>query len=474
MLRGPEKPLASGLITGLLRLAEVAAVAVPGVIAYLALVEPGVSGSSLRYYGAVISAVLFSLVLFQFSKVYSNKYVFAQGLRLERVLAAWAMTGGALIVMGFGLKVSEDFSRLWAVTWFASTTGLLILGRIVFGRWARRWSSEGRFADRTVIVGAGRQGQKLAAHLMQGADYQTRIVGFVDDRKTRLPQGLDRSTLLGNCDDLIRYIRAGLVDQLFIALPWSAEERVKELVHTLALTPVRIHLAPDLAGFEFPDRTYDRIAGISMLRLFDRPISGWSHVIKSAEDRLLGTLFTLFLAPLMAIIAVAIKLDSSGPVLFKQQRLGFNNGSIEVWKFRTMYADQEDANCDSQTTRNDPRVTRVGRFLRKSSLDELPQFFNVILGHMSIVGPRPHAAGTRAEGHLFENVVERYAARHKVKPGITGWAQVNGWRGETDTIEKIRQRVEYDLYYIDNWSLWLDLKIIAATAFVMLRDQNAY
>jgi lipopolysaccharide/colanic/teichoic acid biosynthesis glycosyltransferase len=176
----------------------------------------------------------------------------------------------------------------------------------------------------------------------------------------------------------------------------------------------------------------------------------------------------------MTAIALAIKLGSSGPVLFKQKRQGFNNNLIEVWKFRSMHAQMEDPDCEVQTTRDDPRVTRLGRFLRRTSLDELPQLFNVLRGDMSIVGPRPHALATKADGQLFEEIVDSYAARHRVKPGITGWAQVNGWRGETDTLDKIRNRVEYDLYYIDNWSIWLDFFIIAKTVMVLFRDEKAF
>ncbi len=176
----------------------------------------------------------------------------------------------------------------------------------------------------------------------------------------------------------------------------------------------------------------------------------------------------------MLLIALAIKLDSRGPVVFNQRRQGFNNEMFEVWKFRTMYEDMEDADCDVQTTKDDPRVTPVGWFLRKSSLDELPQLINVLRGDMSLVGPRPHAVATKAEGRLFNEVVDRYVSRHRVKPGITGWAQVNGWRGETDTIEKIQKRVEHDLYYIDNWSVWLDLTILFKTIAVLVKDENAY
>ena len=181
----------------------------------------------------------------------------------------------------------------------------------------------------------------------------------------------------------------------------------------------------------------------------------------------------LFALP-MAAIALAIKFDSPGPILFKQNRLGFNDTPFELWKFRTMHADMEDPDCIVQATRDDPRVTRLGRFLRRTSLDELPQLFNVLRGDMSIVGPRPHAAGTKAQGHLFDEIVDRYAARHRVKPGITGWAQVNGWRGETDTVDKIQKRVEHDLYYIDNWSVWLDFLIIAKTVMVLFRGEKAY
>ncbi len=189
---------------------------------------------------------------------------------------------------------------------------------------------------------------------------------------------------------------------------------------------------------------------------------------------MLAALILLFIGPLMLLIALAIKLDSRGPVVFKQRRQGFNNELFEVWKFRTMYASVADADCEVQTTKDDPRVTPVGWFLRKLSLDELPQLINVLRGDMSLVGPRPHAVATKAEGRPFSEVVDRYASRHRVKPGITGWAQVNGWRGETDTIEKIKKRVEYDLYYIDNWSVWLDLLILLKTIFVLIRNENAY
>ena len=257
-------------------------------------------------------------------------------------------------------------------------------------------------------------------------------------------------------------------------LPWQEEARIEALVHRLATTPVHIYLAPDLAGYHFVGRGLTQVGLLPMVNILSRPISGWDRVWKGLEDRVLAALFLALLALPMAAIVLAIKLDSTGPVLFRQKRLGFNDMPFELWKFRTMHAHMVDPDCIVQATRDDERVTPVGRFLRRTSLDELPQLFNVLRGEMSIVGPRPHAAATKAQGHLFDEIVDRYAARHRVKPGMTGWAQVNGWRGETDTEEKIRNRVEHDLYYIDNWSIGLDLLIIAKTPAVLFKDDKAY
>ena len=233
-------------------------------------------------------------------------------------------------------------------------------------------------------------------------------------------------------------------------------------------------LVPDLVAFDFVSHKTSTLSGVALLHIFDRPISGWSQFLKAAEDRVGAALMLALVAPVMAMIALAIKLDSPGPVFFKQPRVGFNSRLFNVLKFRTMHHAMRDEHCANQTTRNDPRVTRVGRFLRRTSLDELPQLINILRGEMSIVGPRPHALSTKAEGHLFEEVVDKYAARHRVKPGLTGWAQVKGWRGETDTIEKIRRRVEHDLYYIENWSIMFDIVIIVRTVLLIFRDRKAY
>jgi Undecaprenyl-phosphate glucose phosphotransferase len=254
----------------------------------------------------------------------------------------------------------------------------------------------------------------------------------------------------------------------------SAETRVLQLIKKLWVLPLDIRLAAQASQLRFRPRTYSFAGTVPLIDIVDRPITDWDVVLKWLFDKSVASLALLGLAPVMALVALAIKLDSKGPVLFRQKRYGFNNELIEVYKFRSMFVDQADANASKLVTKGDPRVTAVGRILRKSSLDELPQLFNVIRGELSLVGPRPHALQAKAADRLYDDVVDGYFARHKVKPGITGWAQINGWRGETDTSEKIQKRVEHDLYYIDNWSVLLDLYILFKTPFALLGSENAY
>ncbi len=468
------KRISPEIVGGCLRILDLSVVGVVAVGVYFAYVYSGPRAVSSQYLAALLIGIITSGILFQWFGVYASEFVFSKRLRMNHMLLAWGVTASVLLALAFALKISNYYSRVWVVTWFVATPGFLSLGRLLLGYWIVKLAREGRFAQRTAIVGAGEQGQRLAAHLRLIGDARTLIVGFIDDRTTRVPSNSEGCELLGDTRYLMKLIRRGMIDQVFIAIPWSADNRLRELVYRLATTPVPIHLAPDLIGFEFLDRSFTRVARLPMLHIFDRPISGWSYVSKTIVDRVLATLILLFVGPLMLLIALAIKLESRGPVFFKQRRQGFNNKLFEVWKFRTMYASMVDADCEVQTTKNDPRITRVGRFLRKSSLDELPQLINVLQGNMSLVGPRPHAVATKAKGRLFHEVVDRYAARHRVKPGITGWAQVNGWRGQTDTIEKIEKRVEYDLYYIDNWSILFDLMIILRTIGALIKNENAY
>ena len=275
-------------------------------------------------------------------------------------------------------------------------------------------------------------------------------------------------------DELIAFGRKTRVDLLIVSLPLYAESRLLQVFKKLWVLPVDIRLSAHTAKLRFRPRAYSYIGGLPFIDVSDRPIADWDHVQKWLFDKLIGTLALVALAPVMALVALAIKLDSQGPVLFRQKRYGFNNELVEVFKFRSMYVEQSDANAVKLVTKGDPRVTPVGRFIRKTSLDELPQLFNVIMGTLSLVGPRPHALQAKADNELYQDVVDGYFARHKVKPGLTGWAQVNGWRGETDTREKIQKRVEHDLYYIENWSVILDLYILVMTPFALFKSENAY
>jgi exopolysaccharide biosynthesis polyprenyl glycosylphosphotransferase len=242
----------------------------------------------------------------------------------------------------------------------------------------------------------------------------------------------------------------------------------------LWVLPVDIRLSAYTQKLRYRPRAYSYVGNVPFLDVMDKPLTDWSGFLKSAEDKMLASVALLLLSPLMLIIALAVKLESRGPVFFRQKRLGFNNEVIEVLKFRSMFSDMTDAHGDKLVTRDDPRVTRVGKWIRKTSLDELPQLINVLKGDLSLVGPRPHPMHAKAKEKLYDEAVEGYFARHKVKPGITGWAQINGWRGETDTEEKIRRRVEHDLYYIENWSLALDIYILLKTPIALFHTESAY
>ena len=259
-----------------------------------------------------------------------------------------------------------------------------------------------------------------------------------------------------------------------MALPSTADHSLVETLNKLSLVPVDVRLCPGEFAMRLGTVQASHIGGHTFLNVIDRPLRDWRWIAKTVEDRILGFLILMLISPIMMAIALLIRLDSPGPVLFRQKRYGFNNQLIEVLKFRTMYQELSDANAEQLTQRNDPRITRVGAFLRRTSLDELPQFLNVLRGDMSIVGPRPHALAAKAGPLLYQDAVKYYDARHRVKPGITGWAQVNGWRGETDTLEQIRKRVEHDLYYIEHWSIALDLRIIARTIFGGFTGRNAF
>ena len=400
---------------------------------------------------------------------------FSLRMAWQRVATSWLTSALFMMTLGFILKASDAVSRGWAGGWFLVGGAALLVSRGATTIWVRRLKNRGTFNQRVAIFGAGPQGVRFADYVQSQDRLTISLIGFFDDRRDgRVPAVAANVPVLGNLSALVSMIRDGKVDQVVVALPWSAETRLQQVVSRLALTPVKIRLAPDLASFAFARRPIVVLGDIPMLTLFERPISGIDAAIKLAEDKVLTVIILLLIWPILLLVALAIKLDSPGPIFFRQPREGFNNRPFRVYKFRTMYHNQSEFDAIQQASRTDPRVTRVGRVLRRTSLDELPQLFNVTNGDMSLVGPRPHAASTRAGGRLFSDVVASYAARHKVKPGITGWAQVCGWRGETDTEEKLVKRLECDLHYIENWSLTFDFYILFRTIGSVLLPKNAF
>jgi len=316
------------------------------------------------------------------------------------------------------------------------------------------------------IVGAGKEGARVIEALEARKDPGSSVIGIFDERVTGRSDELELNAQ-GTISDLIDYARHSRVDEILVALPWGAEDRLLLILNKLKVIPANIRLAPDVIGHHFLDRGFDRMANLPVYNIYKKPISEWEALMKRAEDIILSITALILLSPVMLATAIAVRLSGTGPVLFRQNRYGYNNLLIGVYKFRSMHHAMRDENATKLTVQDDPRITRVGKFIRKTSLDELPQLFNVLLGNMSMVGPRPHATQAKAAGKLYQEVVSGYVLRHKIKPGITGWAQVMGWRGETDTEEKIVKRVECDLYYIENWSIFLDIEILFRTALVV-------
>lgn len=457
-----------------LRLAEVATLLLVSYLAVLANVAL-TPAEFTSYANATLIGAFAYAGLAEITGAFDVDIRFSVRQSWSRVLTAWLATGMFMLTLSFLLKVSQNYSRGWAIAWFFVGGIALCAMRTIGVVWMARLKRRGMFNHRVAIFGAGVQGDRLARYITGDQRLTITIVGFFDDRADdRLPPRQTDIPRKGNLADLVRLIRQGDLDQVIVALPWSAESRLQEVVAELAVTPVRIRLAPDLASFAFAHGPVALLGDLPVLTLFERPISGSEQLLKRYEDIALAVLLLLLLGPVMLICAIAIKLDDGGPIFFRQTREGFNKHIFRIWKFRTMRAETCEGNAIRQATRADDRVTRVGRFLRRTSLDELPQLFNVLGGEMSMVGPRPHAPSTRAGDRLFSDIVKTYAARHNVKPGITGWAQVSGWRGETDTEEKLLKRLEHDLYYIENWSLLFDLYILLRTGATVLFSRAAY
>jgi Undecaprenyl-phosphate glucose phosphotransferase len=427
-------------------------------------------------YWLAIGLTSVALILFmQALGLYATEVLKAPLLHLPRTLLAWvgAITLLATAMLALGPAHATD--RMWLLVWFVAGAICLIAGKLAAGRIVRGWALAGRLSRRAAIYGGGVIAEDLLRRLESEQASDVRITGIFDDRQDgRTPAVVSGYPRLGTLDTLIEKGRETRLDLVIVALPTAAETRLAAVAEKLSQLPADIRLPARATSLRLSPRLYSHVGPVPMIDLYDKPIANWDFVIKSAFDKILSAFLLVLLSPLMLAIAVAVKLESSGSIFFRQTRYGFNNEPIEVLKFRSMYTNAADAAASRLVTKGDPRVTRVGRFIRKTSLDELPQLFNVLRGDLSLVGPRPHAPAAKADDRLYTDVVALYFARHKVKPGMTGWAQINGWRGETDTSEKIEKRVEHDLYYIENWSVLFDLYILALTPFALFKSENAY
>jgi len=462
------------MVSGYLRLAELALIAGAGFLFYLLYVGAAPHAPWL-YPIAIATGSLLAVLLLQFTDSYKIAALQNPLSRFGKIVLVWSGTFAILALLGFMLKTSEEFSRIWFGGWYLSGLVVILALRVVMARLIRRWARDGRMERRAVIVGGGQAAETLIRSIEQQPDNDIRICGIFDDRDNRRsPPIVAGYPKLGTIAELVDFARIAHIDMLIVSLPITAEQRVLSLLKKLWVLPVDIRLSAHTQELHFRPRSYSYIGAVPMLDIFDKPITDWDSVSKRLFDIFFSVVGLVVFSPIMIATAIAIKLDSKGPVFFKQKRHGFNNEEIEVYKFRSMYADKSDPTAKKTVTRNDPRVTRVGRFIRKTSIDELPQFFNSLMGSLSLVGPRPHAVAAQSHNLLYTEVVDGYFARHRVKPGVTGWAQINGWRGEMDTDEKIRMRTELDLYYIENWSLMLDLKILFLTPVRLLNTENAY
>lgn len=377
-------------------------------------------------------------------------------------VAVWSLVSVLLLVVGFFAKLGSDFSRVVIGSWMLATAILMISWRMVFRQILRSMRARGYNSRTAVIVGLNDSALRMRDEMNNKPDLGMRFAGFFDDRcSTRLQEDHPDEVLMGTISELIERTKSGEFDLIFIALPLKAQKRIAQILERCGDTTASVHLIPDFFTYNLLHARMGSVGEVQTISIYDTPIFGFNDFLKRSFDVVFSSLVLLLISIPMLFIAAAVKLTSPGPIIFKQVRYGLDGKRIFVWKFRSM-STMDNGDRVVQATKGDARITKVGAFIRKTSLDELPQFINVLQGRMSVVGPRPHAVAHNEE---YRKLIPYYMLRHKVKPGITGWAQINGYRGETDTLDKMEGRVDYDLDYIRNWSLLMDIKIVFLTVF---------
>jgi len=469
--RSPPADVASislPLMSDLLLIGEVAIVFFAAIIAKIIYINGFLHSSqgTLAYAGLGLIGAFISLVTFRQAGLYESNRLLDRSVRAGRLFASLCLAMLILLFLLYLLKVSQQYSRAWMVTWLVLTYMCLLAERMILRLYTRALVAEGRLAQRIAVCGS----RQICASVRDYLDGnpKVRIVGVFDDRREALGSAAGVSD--GGLDELIALGQKTAIDRIIIALPAKDVERINRVLDELSILPNEIDFCPEFVKLPLPSRATHNIGRLPLFEVLSWSLRPEDYFLKAVVDYVLGSIALIVLLPVFAAIAIAIKLDSAGPVFFIQRRHGYNHQVIRVYKFRSMTVCEDDGVIE-QARKNDRRVTRVGRFLRRTSLDELPQLINVLKGEMSLVGPRPHAL---VHNELYNKQVERYANRHRVKPGITGWAQVKGWRGETADNEQMRKRIEHDLWYIENWSLALDFAIMARTLLISWRHPRAY
>ena len=467
--------LSESITTGLVIFLDALIIIGVGLIIFYVYLANSLESEAIVRYTTVLVVATYLIVQSLFiAGLYKFNAIVTPAQQIGKIISISTVVFLVLVALGFALKISDEYSRVWLFSAALASVVSVSLGRAGVIVVIRKLAKKGYLARNILIYGANEQARRFIDHVGQMNAPWNRIIGVFDDRISAASVSLDGVQLRGNMQDLIQCARDLRADDVIIALPWGDQRRVSQILARLKILPTNIRLSPDLASMRILSGTINYQYGVPLASIYEKPLSTWHTMQKRAFDLFVSAAMLLTLAPLMALLFVGVKIDSPGPIFFRQRRYGFNNELIRIWKLRTMYVDQQDEQAERLTTPGDPRVTRFGNFLRRTSLDELPQLLNVLTGDMSLVGPRPHALQAKAAGQLYQEAVGEYAARHRVKPGLTGWAQVNGWRGETDTHEKIVKRVEHDLYYIENWSIRLDVRILIRTIGVLISQENAY
>lgn len=440
------------------------------------MLTPGVAVftllSCIVAFNQVLSGPYLILLILVFAVTFPGRFTYGRPFTemVLTVLANWLMVVSLLLLLGWSTLTLEFFNQDLLLTWAIATPITLLGVQLLLPRILPLLVAAEGGQRIAVIAGCGQLSRQLAAGIEASPLLGIRIAGYFDDRIVSRDKLQSHEEILGSIDQLASYVKSHPVDMIYITLPMASQPRIVKLLDELRDTTVSVYFTPDIFLSDLIQARLDTVGGIPVVAVCETPFYGINGPLKRASDLVIASLILVMIAPLMLLIALAIKLESPGPAIFKQRRYGLDGQEIIVYKFRSMRV-TEDGDVIRQATRNDSRITPLGSFLRRSSLDELPQFINVLQGTMSVVGPRPHAV---AHNEQYRKLINGYMIRHKVKPGITGWAQVNGSRGETDTLEKMQKRIDFDLAYLRNWSLRWDLEIILKTIFVVWKHKNAY